>query len=95
MTSPSPGSVLAERDEKRRAKAAEELCAMGLELRRLKEKIENMKRQPSYMRGAQDRRLTNAEDMRDRLQEAIERGRESYRHLAGRAFDTARDCKAE
>lgn len=92
MNDPSPGSDHARRAKAQADELAAEICAMRAETDKLRERLDNMRRQPLFIRGEQEPRIVATQDELRRLGDALERARGRFETFAGRSFDPLRDC---
>jgi hypothetical protein len=72
-----------------------EICTMQQKLAQLRERVDNMKRQPPFIRKEQANRLWQAQDDIERIEQAVSRARDQFREFAGRDFDPRLDCGTE
>ncbi len=92
MSDPSPGSDFALRAKAQAEELAAEICAMRAETEKLRERLDNMRRQPLFIRGEQEPRIVATQNDLRRIGDALERARGRFETFAGRSFDPLRDC---
>lgn len=92
MSDPSPGSDHARRAKAQADELAAEICAMRAETDKLRERLDNMRRQPLFIRGEQEPRIAATQNELRRIGDALERARGRFEMFAGRSFDPLRDC---
>ncbi|MCL4232919.1 MAG: hypothetical protein KJ042_00190 [Deltaproteobacteria bacterium] len=92
MSDPSAGSDHARRAKAQADELAAEICAMRAETDKLRERLDNMRRQPLFIRGEQEPRINATQNDLRRIGDALERARGRFEVFAGRSFDPLRDC---
>ncbi|MCC6156411.1 MAG: hypothetical protein IT350_00035 [Deltaproteobacteria bacterium] len=92
MSDPSAGSDHARRAKTQADELAAEICVMRAETERLRERLDNMRRQPLFIRGEQEPRINATQNELRRIGDALERARGRFEMFAGRSFDPLRDC---